>query len=183
MLRRICLVLLYLGILLLGGCASTASRGGSPPPQPIAQPPLGQGVRDVRLLVYPDDAKRLLTTPMRAAQHSLDLTMYLLTDHTMIHELEYVHAKGVQVRVLLERQPFGNDVSGASANQSAFDQLYAADVPVRWTTGRYRLTHEKTMVIDNRTAYILTLNLSRSAFPSVTLTSLHGAGERGVARA
>jgi phosphatidylserine/phosphatidylglycerophosphate/cardiolipin synthase-like enzyme len=68
------------------------------------------------------------------------------------------------VRVILERHPFGNDVSGTSANQSAFDQLYAADIPVRWTSGRYRLTHEKTMVIDGHAAYILTLNFSRSAF-------------------
>lgn len=149
--------------LLLGGCAG-AVRHAYPPPRPVAQPPLGQGVWPVRLLVYPDDAKRLLTGPMRKARRSIDLEIYLITDHTMIHALEYAHAAGVRVRVLLERQPFGVDVSGSGANQSAYDQLAAADIPVRWTSGRFRLTHEKAMVVDGTAAYILTLNFSRSAF-------------------
>lgn len=160
-------------ILSSGGC-TLFTRGATPAPGPtpaqsrpqraISQPPLGDGATNVHLLVEPDDGKRRLTRPIRAATHSLDLTMYLLTDHTLIHDLEYAAANGVHVRVILEPTPFGNDVSSISANQSAYDQLYAADIPVRWSSHRFLLTHQKTMIIDGATAYVLTMNWSRSAF-------------------
>src|SRR6185312_10829156 len=90
--------------------------------------------------------------------------MYLLTNKTIIHDLEYANAKGVKVRVILEQHPYGDSESGPSTNQSAYDQLDAAGIAVHWTSGRYALTHEKSMVIDRSTAYILTLNFTASAF-------------------
>jgi phosphatidylserine/phosphatidylglycerophosphate/cardiolipin synthase-like enzyme len=65
--------------------------------------------------------------------------------------------------VILEHYPFGTG-SGPGTNQSAYDQLDAAGIPVHWASRRYALTHEKSMVIDGATAYILTLNFSASAF-------------------
>jgi cardiolipin synthase len=153
----------------LAGCAQQ-SQAVQPHPTPVVAqapvhlPALGDGVTNIQLFVLPNDSKRLLTRPIRAARRSIDLTMYLLTDHTLIHDLEYAHAKGIRVRVILEHHPFSNDVSGVGANQSAYDQLYAANIPVHWASPRFRLTHEKSMVIDNTTAYILTLNFTRSAF-------------------
>jgi len=89
--------------------------------------------------------------------------MYILTNKTIIHDLEYANAKGVKVRVILEHYPFGTG-GGPGTNQSAYDQLDAAGIPVHWASRRYALTHEKSMVIDGATAYILTLNFSASAF-------------------
>lgn len=90
--------------------------------------------------------------------------MYLLTDHTMIHDLERAHGAGVQVRVLLEHHPFGDEASGTGANQPAYDQLMAADIPVRWTSARFQLTHQKTMLVDGSSTAIMTQNFTRSAF-------------------
>jgi cardiolipin synthase len=95
---------------------------------------------------------------------SVDLTMYLLTDHTLIHDLEYAKGNGAQVRVILEQNPYGFGASSRSANQSAYDQLMAANIPVHWAPSRFALTHEKTMIVDGKTAYILTLNFTASAF-------------------
>ncbi|MGH2411093.1 MAG: phospholipase D-like domain-containing protein, partial [Chloroflexota bacterium] len=78
-------------------------------------------------------------------------------------DLEYANAKGVKVRVILEHYPFG-DGGGSGTNQSAYDQIDAAGIPVHWASRRYALTHEKSMVIDGTTAYILTLNFSATAF-------------------
>lgn len=173
--NRTLLALLSMSLLcaISAGCAPRAHtaapalhRVSGSPPHLTPQPPLGLGVQDVRLLVEPDDGKRRLTTPIRDAERSIDLTMYLLTDHTLIHDLEYAAASGVRVRVLLEPAPFGDGASSRSANQSAYDQLYAADIPVRWSSRRYLLTHQKTMTIDGATAYILTMNYTRSAFTS-----------------
>jgi cardiolipin synthase len=148
------------------GLQSQARTTSGAPVQVVSMrmPTLGNGVAPVRLMVFPDQSKRALTKPIRAAKHSIDLTMYLLTDHTMIHDLEYANADGARVRVILERQPFGSEGGGRGANQSAFDQLYAAGIAVRWSSSRFRLTHEKSMVIDGAAAYILTLNYTYSAF-------------------
>ena len=157
-------------LLCAAGCGAAQSRPTlvpGPPPQAIAapsQPPLGLGILAAHLFVEPDGGKRLLTRPIRKAAYSIDLTMYLLTDHTLIHDLEYAAANGVRVRVILEQKPFGSGAVGIGANQSAFDQLYAADIPVRWSSRRFRLTHEKAMIVDGGTAYILTMNYTRSAF-------------------
>lgn len=130
----------------------------------IPQPALGNGISGVGLFVEPDDGKLRLTRPIRKAVRSIDLTMYMLTDRTLIHDLEYAASRGTRVRVILERAPYGGDVSSAAINQSAFDQLYAADIPVHWSCRRYALTHQKTMIVDGATAYILTMNYTRAAF-------------------
>ncbi|HWE60935.1 MAG TPA: phospholipase D-like domain-containing protein [Chloroflexota bacterium] len=163
----------------LSGCAATPqAQPAISQAQPVArQTParsgitqqggglaLGNGVANVQLIVEPDDKTRRLTRPLRAARQSVDLTMYLLTDRTLIHDLEYAAAHGAAVRVILEQTPFGEGASSRSANQSAYDQLSAADIPVRWASSRYQLTHQKTMIIDGQTAYILTLNYTYSAF-------------------
>ena len=158
-------------LVLVTGCGAHSTA--SPVPAPIAAAPatagvpsgdsLGNGVDGVRVYSEPHKGTRWLTRPIRAAARTLDLTMYILTNKTIIHDLEYVQAKGVRVRVILEHYPFG-DGGGPGTNQSAYDQLDAAGIPVHWASRRYALTHEKSMVIDGATAYILTLNFSASAF-------------------
>ncbi len=122
---------------------------------------LGAGARAVDLLVEPDDGSRALTRAIRAADRSVWLTMYMLTNHTVVHELEYAHASGVDVRVILEPHPYG---ATDNPNQPAYDNLMAADIPVHWSGPRFRLTHEKGMLIDGATAYIMTTNFTHAAF-------------------
>jgi cardiolipin synthase len=162
-----CLITVSLG---LAGCASwggTATPRASPtavPMQPMVQPPLGRGTTQVALVTEPDDGKLQLTRAIRTARRSIDLTMYMLTDRTVIHDLEYAAAKGVRVRVILERAPYGSDLSTASINRAAYDELTAAEIPVHWSSNRFTYTHEKAMIIDDTIAYILTMNFTRSAF-------------------
>lgn len=123
----------------------------------------GAGIRDVGLIVEPDDGTGVLTRAIRNANTSIWLTMYLLTNHTIIHDLEYAHAYGVDVRVILEPHPYG---SIDNINLSAYNNLLAADIPTHWSSARFRLTHEKSMLIDGVTAYIMTTNFTRAAFRS-----------------
>jgi phosphatidylserine/phosphatidylglycerophosphate/cardiolipin synthase-like enzyme len=144
--------------LLLAGCGSGQSTVSTPTPAVPATTSLGEGLASATVFAEPDDKRGQLTGALRAASKSVDLTMYILTDRTLIHDLEYAHGNGVHVRVILEQYPIG------SSNQRAYDQLTAADIPVHWAPSRFALTHEKTMIVDGRTAYILTLNFSASAF-------------------
>jgi cardiolipin synthase A/B len=165
-----------IAMLLATGCGPAASSASTV--SPIIVPSgmrgasgttgvgLGNGVGGVSLVVEPQGDTRWITAPIKAAKHTLDLTMYLLTEKTIIHALEYAKAKGVTVRVILEHHPFGDDDSEPSTNQSVYDQLDAAGISVHWASSAYALTHEKSMVIDGSTAYILTLNFTWSAFNS-----------------
>src|SRR5205085_2102046 len=91
----------------------------------------GAGVRNVDVIVEPDDGVRMITRPIRDATRSIWLTMYLLTNRTIIHDLEYAHASGVQVRVILEPHPYG---TLSNANRYAYNNLLAADIPVHWVS-------------------------------------------------
>jgi cardiolipin synthase len=115
---------------------------------------------EATLFVEPDDGPEPLLAELNEASRSIDLTMYLLTDKPMIAALEAAARRGTQVRVLLEQHPFG----AGQGNEPAYAALQRAGVAVRWTGPRFRLTHEKAVVIDGREALILTLNLTASAF-------------------
>lgn len=149
--------------ILLTGCGARIAPVVATPARAARVPlvRLGAGVRGVQVLVEPDDGTRALTGAIRDAGRSIWLTMYMLTNRTIIHDLEYAHAAGVAVRVILEPHPYG---ASDNTNQSAYDTLMAADIPVHWSSPRYRLTHEKSMVVDGDTAYVMTTNFTRASF-------------------
>ncbi len=135
-----------------------------PAARPVAAarlPRLGPGVHPVDLIVEPDDRVSPLARAIRDANTSVHLEMYELTNPTLVRALEYAHASGVDVRVILEPHPYG---ASSTINQAAYDNLMAADIPVRWSSPRYLLTHQKSMVVDNAVAYVMTTNFTRAAF-------------------
>jgi phosphatidylserine/phosphatidylglycerophosphate/cardiolipin synthase-like enzyme len=149
---------------LLAGCGGHQATVAVPTPTRQATTALGNGLASATVFAEPGDKRTLLAGALRSATKSIDLTMYLLTDRTLIHDLEYAQGNGVRVRVILEHNPYGMGASSRSENQSAYNQLTAADIPVHWAPARFALTHEKTMIVDGATAYILTLNWTASAF-------------------
>jgi phosphatidylserine/phosphatidylglycerophosphate/cardiolipin synthase-like enzyme len=118
---------------------------------------LGAGVRG--LIVLPDDGRFAILDELSAAQISIDLYIYLLPADEVIDILHDAHERGVRVRVILERDPFG----GGNSNQEAFDRLTAAGISVKWSDDRFWFSHIKTVVIDEDVAVIMTLNLSWTA--------------------
>ena len=82
--------------------------------------------------------------------------MYLLTDAGAIAAVTERAAAGCDVRVILEPAPYQQE----GANQTAYDQLVAAGVDVRWSLPRFTYTHAKAFTVDHRQLAILTLNLT-----------------------
>jgi phosphatidylserine/phosphatidylglycerophosphate/cardiolipin synthase-like enzyme len=66
------------------------------------------------------------------------------------------HGAGADVRVLLEPAPYGDP----TANHAAYATLAAAGIDVRWTSRGSGLVHTKLIVLDDATAYVMTLNLT-----------------------
>lgn len=118
----------------------------------------GFGVQGVRMYVEPDDGESVITGAIKSASKSIWLEIYILTDRNVIRALEEAANNGLDVRVMLEPHPVG----GGSVSRT-LDELKAAGVKAQYTSPAFALTHEKGMVIDSSTAYIMTSNFSRSA--------------------
>jgi cardiolipin synthase len=93
---------------------------------------------------------RLLST----AHHSVDLEMYELDDPVVESILAADAARGVRVRVILDKAYIGYK------NAAAFAYLGAHRVAVRWAPARFDLDHEKAAVIDDTTALVMTMNFT-----------------------
>ena len=117
------------------------------------------GAQNVRLFVYPEESENTLLDAIKGARTRVYLTTYLLTDLRVIDMLAQARANGAETRVLLEDAPFG----GGVAAKSSFERLEKAGIPVKPGNPAFRFTHQKSLVID-QTAYVLTANMTRSAF-------------------
>lgn len=115
------------------------------------------------MFVQPDAHLSPVLQLIRSARRSLRLEIYLLTNRSIITELQKARARGVDVKVLLEQHPYG---AGRYA-QLGYTHLQSAGVPVRWANeNAFTYTHEKSMEVDGTTAGIFTFNFSSSGFLS-----------------
>lgn len=114
------------------------------------------GGRNTILTVGPDDGPGPVLDAIRAARRRILLEMYMLTSPDAVAALVAARGAGVDVRVLLEPAPFG----APDANLPAFSALASAGVDVRWTARRSGLVHAKLLVVDDRIAIIMSLNLT-----------------------
>jgi cardiolipin synthase len=96
------------------------------------------------------------------------MAMYLLTSLDVIHALEDAHNRGVDVRVMLEPHPVGSAPDG---QLPLIAELNTAGVSARATSPAFTLTHEKTILVDAATAYIMTGNLTKSALGGSSATT------------
>lgn len=110
---------------------------------------------DTSLLTEPRDGMGPIYSLMRSAQHQLDMTMYELSDDEAVSILESDAARGVVVRVLLDRA-----YAGGAENESAARNLAAHGVKVHWAYDG-AIFHQKTITADEHTSAIMTLNLTR----------------------
>ena len=122
--------------------------------------PFGETTGVVGLYVLPDDGHDPILAEIAAAQSSITLQIYLLTDDLIFEALAEAADRGVHVRVLLEEDPFG----GPGTEDETYDRLARTGVDVRWSGPAFRFSHVKTFVIDERVGIIMNQNLTTSAF-------------------
>jgi phosphatidylserine/phosphatidylglycerophosphate/cardiolipin synthase-like enzyme len=126
-------------------------------PTPFAAPS-GEGT--IGIFVEPDDGRAPILAELEAAERTITLQVYLLSDDEIIAALIDAADRGVNVRVLLEEHPFG----GAGLNPVSFDELAAGGVAVRWSNPVFVFSHVKTFVVDSQVAIVMNANMTTSAF-------------------
>jgi phosphatidylserine/phosphatidylglycerophosphate/cardiolipin synthase-like enzyme len=106
------------------------------------------------LIVLPDDTAKPILDAVAGAGKSLNIRMFLFTDPTLLDAVVAAKCRGVHVRVMLN--PARR--SGESENEESRKTLVAAGIDVRDSSPAFALTHQKSMVVDNATGFVESLN-------------------------
>ncbi|MEG9436842.1 phospholipase [Edaphobacter sp. HDX4] len=106
------------------------------------------------IIILPDDSAEPLLNAIAGAQSSLRVKMFVFSDPSLLEAVIAAHKRGVKVRVMLN--PERRD--GEKENDETRKLLEEAGVDVKDANPRFDLTHEKSMVVDDATALIESLN-------------------------
>ena len=106
------------------------------------------------LLVMPDDTSQPLLDAIAGARKSVRVKMFTFSDPGLIGAVIAARKRGVAVRVMLNAARR----SGEAENEETRKTLKAAGVDVQDSNPAFDLTHEKSMVVDDTVAYVMSLN-------------------------
>jgi phosphatidylserine/phosphatidylglycerophosphate/cardiolipin synthase-like enzyme len=127
----------------------------------IATLPLAQAAP--KLYVQPRDGIGPILNAINGTKTSIRTKIYLLTEsrQDVIDALVAATKRGVDVKILLEREPSGT----VGGNTAIFLKLREVGLNVKLTTPfKFVFVHEKSFVIDGQLAIISTANITGSSF-------------------
>ncbi len=113
------------------------------------------------IYIEPHAGARPVIAFIQQAHGTLDINAYLATDRRIIQAIAQDVHRGIRVRILIDRRPYGGRPRGEIARLRATG-AQVRSAPGRFS-GRYRFDHAKYMV-SGRRAEIGTANLTWSAF-------------------
>ncbi|MFI5016178.1 MAG: phosphatidylserine/phosphatidylglycerophosphate/cardiolipin synthase family protein [Hyphomicrobiales bacterium] len=113
-----------------------------------------------QVIIQPDEGTAPVAALIASAQQSLLIKQFTFTAPELIEAVAERARAGVDVRVMLNPQRS----SGTRANDETMKTLAAAGVKAKWSSSRFAVTHEKSIVIDYERALIATFNLCEKYF-------------------
>lgn len=117
--------------------------------------------KESTLLIEPETGRAPILEAISQAQHHIELSMYMFTDHSLATALKSAAQRGIQVQVLLEKQPYEE----AGVNSSIHRELNNSGIQLKdIMLGDHALLHQKTLLIDDKAALIMTGNFVYSSF-------------------
>jgi cardiolipin synthase A/B len=106
------------------------------------------------LIVMPDDTAKPILDAIDGAKKSIRVKMFLFSDPSLLEAVIKARQRGISVRIMLN--PARR--SGESENVDTSKRLKAAHIEVIDSNPEFGVTHEKSMVVDDQTAFIHSLN-------------------------
>ena len=106
------------------------------------------------LIVLPDDSITPILAAIDGASRTLCVKMFVFSDPTVLKAVLAAKRRGVRVRVMLN--PARR--SGEQDNEATRTALERADIDVKDANPAFDLTHEKSMAVDDHTAFVQSLN-------------------------
>src|SRR4249919_355825 len=105
------------------------------------------------LIVLPDDSARPILAAIETAARTLRVKMFVFSDPSLLEAVAAAGRRGVKVRVMLN--PARR--SGEHDNDASRKALERADIEVKDANPAFALTHEKSMVVDDKMAFVQSL--------------------------
>jgi cardiolipin synthase len=124
-------------------------------------------IAEAQAIVEPRDGSAPVLELIDGARETICVKMFTFTSDDIAASLIAAQKRGVKVRVMLN--PARS--SGSRANDDMKLRLEGGGIAVAWSSAAFAVTHEKSMVIDNRVAMIATFNFGIKYF---TLTRDYG---------
>src|SRR5208337_498077 len=112
------------------------------------------------LVVMPDDSSQPILEAINNASKSLRIKMFAFSDPHLLDAVIAAHRREVKVRIMLN--PARR--SGEAENEASHKMLTGAGVEVLDSNPAFDLTHEKSMVVDEQTAFVMSLNWESKNF-------------------
>ena len=106
------------------------------------------------LIVMPDDTAKPLIDAIENAKESLRIKMFLFSDPDLLKAVVASKARGINVKVMLNPARRDGEVENVDTRKTLED----AGVEVKDSNPKFGLTHEKSMVVDDKLAFIKSLN-------------------------
>lgn len=106
------------------------------------------------LVVLPDDSSQPILDAIHGAKKSLRIKMFVFSDAHILTAVIKAHQRGVKVKIMLN----ATRRSGEKENDDTRTKLSEAGIEVIDTTPVFDLTHEKSMVVDDLSAWVMSLN-------------------------
>ncbi len=106
------------------------------------------------IVVFPDDSVKIIIDAIDGAKKSLRIKMFLFSDPDLLEAVIRAHKRGVKVKVMLNPARRNGD----EENVATRIKLEKSGVVVKDSNPFFTLTHEKSMIVDDSTAFIKSFN-------------------------
>ena len=106
------------------------------------------------IIVLPDDTGKPIIDAIDAAAKTLRIKMFVFSDPDLIKAVIAAKGRGVKIQVMLN--PARRD--GEEENAETRKALEKVGIDVKDSNPDFGITHEKSMVVDDETAFIKSLN-------------------------
>jgi cardiolipin synthase A/B len=113
-----------------------------------------------RLIVEPDDGLEPVREFIETAERSLLIKQFTFTDESLIQAVIDRKNAGVDVRIMLNAARSAGD----RANDETYEHFKSAGINVQWSSPKFYVTHEKSIVVDKKAALVATFNLCYKYF-------------------
>ena len=106
------------------------------------------------IIVLPDDTGKPIIDAINAAKKSVRVKMFIFSDPDLLKAVIAAKGRGVKVHVMLN--PARR--SGEEENTETRRALEKAGIEVKDSNPEFGITHEKSLVLDDETAFVKSLN-------------------------
>jgi cardiolipin synthase len=113
-----------------------------------------------QLIIEPDMGRTPILNAIKETNHSLHLVMYGFTDNALLNAILKQHQEGHTVQIILEENPY----KASSENTKTIQAFDTHGISWHGSIPSIRLIHQKTLLIDNKKAIVMTFNFTNSTF-------------------